>query len=119
MIEEQQNEASRPLEEEQVHGCMTARTNPNKTQVDLTRNKDHLIGQFPSGSAKETCKFKGKDSEEIRKLRRLEQVGIKVMSAAQRYGRLARQCGMLCTLHILCSLLVCGVFLILTLVHAI
>ncbi|XP_025067200.1 LIM and calponin homology domains-containing protein 1 isoform X2 [Alligator sinensis] len=86
MIEEQQNEASRPLEEEQVHGCMTARTNPNKTQVDLTQNKDHLIGQFPSGSAKETRKFKGKDSEEIRKLRRLEQVGIKVMSAAQRYG---------------------------------
>ncbi|XP_019381585.1 PREDICTED: LIM and calponin homology domains-containing protein 1 isoform X1 [Gavialis gangeticus] len=85
-IEEQQNEASRRFEEEQVRGCMAARTNPNKTQVDLTQNKDHLIGQFPSGSAKETHEFKGKDSEEIRKLRRLEQVGIKVMSAAQRYG---------------------------------
>ncbi|XP_053885174.1 LIM and calponin homology domains-containing protein 1 isoform X15 [Malaclemys terrapin pileata] len=87
-IEEEQNEAPRQHEEEQV-GCMASRTNPSKSQVDLNQNKGKTIGQFPSGSAKETAvhKCKEKDAEEIRKLRRLEQAGIKVMPAAQRYGR--------------------------------
>ncbi|XP_034627842.1 LIM and calponin homology domains-containing protein 1 isoform X12 [Trachemys scripta elegans] len=86
-IEEEQNEAPRQHEEEQV-GCMASRTNPSKSQVDLNQNKGKTIGQFPSGSAKETAvhKCKEKDAEEIRKLRRLEQAGIKVMPAAQRYG---------------------------------
>uniref|UniRef100_A0A8C3IP58 LIM and calponin homology domains 1 n=1 Tax=Chrysemys picta bellii TaxID=8478 RepID=A0A8C3IP58_CHRPI len=86
-IEEEQNEAPRQHEEEQV-GCMASRTNPCKSQVDLNQNKGKTIGQFPSGSAKETAvhKCKEKDAEEIRKLRRLEQAGIKVMPAAQRYG---------------------------------
>ncbi|KAM9143049.1 LIM and calponin homology domains-containing protein 1 isoform 1-T1 [Pangshura tecta] len=86
-IEEEQNEAPRQHEEEQV-GCMASRTNPNKSQVDLNQNKGKTLGQFPSGSAKETAvhKCKEKDTEEIRKLRRLEQAGIKVTPAAQRYG---------------------------------
>ncbi|XP_039396324.1 LIM and calponin homology domains-containing protein 1 isoform X1 [Mauremys reevesii] len=86
-IEEEQNEAPRQHEEEQV-GCMASRTNPSKSQVDLNQNKGKTVGQFPSGSAKETAvhKCKEKDAEEIRKLRRLEQAGIKVMPAAQRYG---------------------------------
>uniref|UniRef100_A0A452IW71 Uncharacterized protein n=1 Tax=Gopherus agassizii TaxID=38772 RepID=A0A452IW71_9SAUR len=84
---EEQNEAPGQHEEEQV-GCMASRTNPRKSQVDLNQNKGKTIGQFPSGSAKETAvhKCKEKDAEEIRKLRRLEQAGIKVMPAAQRYG---------------------------------
>ncbi|KAG6930085.1 LIM and calponin homology domains 1 [Chelydra serpentina] len=87
-IEEEQNEAPRRHEEEQV-GCVASRTNPSKSQVDLNQTKGETIGQFPSGSAKETAvhKCKEKDAEEIRKLRRLEQAGIKVMPAAQRYGR--------------------------------
>lgn len=71
-----------------------------KNQVGLHQNEGNSIDESPSRSAKETSAPKGKDAEEIRKLRRLEQAGIKVMSAAQRYGRLAQQCGKLCTLHI-------------------
>lgn len=70
-----------------------------KSQVGLNQNEGNSIDQSPSCSAKETPAPKGKDVEEIRKLRRLEQAGIKVMSAAQRYGRLAQRCGKLCTLH--------------------
>ncbi|EMP26720.1 LIM and calponin like proteiny domains-containing protein 1, partial [Chelonia mydas] len=92
-IEEEQSEAPRRHEEEQV-GCMASRTNPSKSQVDLNQNKGETIGQFPSGSAKETAvhKCKEKDAEEIRKLRRLEQAGIKVMPAAQRYGSQKQIC---------------------------
>ncbi|XP_074984059.1 LIM and calponin homology domains-containing protein 1 isoform X2 [Caretta caretta] len=92
-IEEEQSEAPRRHEEEQV-GCMASRTNPSKSQVDLNQNKGETIGQFPSGSAKETSvhKCKEKDAEEIRKLRRLEQAGIKVMPAAQRYGSQKQIC---------------------------
>ncbi|XP_043369860.1 LIM and calponin homology domains-containing protein 1 isoform X11 [Dermochelys coriacea] len=92
-IEEEQSEAPRRHEEEQV-GCMASRTNPSKSQVDLNQNKGETIGQFPSDSAKETAvhKCKEKDAEEIRKLRRLEQAGIKVMPAAQRYGSQKQIC---------------------------
>lgn len=69
-----------------------------KNQLGLNQSEENSIDQSPSCSAKETSAPKGKDEEEIRKLRRLEQAGIKVMSAAQRYGRLAR-CGKSCTLH--------------------
>uniref|UniRef100_A0A8B9YZ65 LIM and calponin homology domains 1 n=1 Tax=Buteo japonicus TaxID=224669 RepID=A0A8B9YZ65_9AVES len=57
-----------------------------KNQVGLNQNEGNSIDESPSRSAKETSAPKGKDAEEIRKLRRLEQAGIKVMSAAQRYG---------------------------------
>ncbi|XP_067387273.1 LIM and calponin homology domains-containing protein 1 isoform X9 [Emydura macquarii macquarii] len=92
-IEEEQNEATRQHEEELV-GCMASRTNPGKSQVDLNQNKGETIGQFPSDSGKETAvhKSKERDAEEIRKLRRLEQAGIKVMPAAQRYGSQKQIC---------------------------
>lgn len=71
-----------------------------KNQVGLNQNEGNSVDQSPSCSARETPAPKGKDAEEMRKLRRLEQAGIKVMSAAQRYGRLAQRCGKLCTLHV-------------------
>lgn len=79
---------------------MAPETSSLKNQVGLNQTEGNSVDQSPSCSAKETSALKGKDAEEIRRLRRLEQAGIKVMSAAQRYGRLAQQCGKLCTLHI-------------------
>ncbi|XP_074848779.1 LIM and calponin homology domains-containing protein 1 isoform X2 [Carettochelys insculpta] len=92
-IEEEQNEAPRQHEEEQV-GCMASRTNSSKSQIDLNQSEGRTVGQFPSGSAKGTAspKCKKKDTDEIRKLRRLEQAGIKVMPAAQRYGSQKQMC---------------------------
>ncbi|GAB0188379.1 LIM and calponiny domains-containing protein 1 [Grus japonensis] len=84
-IEEEQNETSGLCEKEKV-GSMAPEESPLKNQVDLNENEGNSIDQSPSGSAKETPAPKGKDAEEIRKLRRLEEAGIKVMSAAQRYG---------------------------------
>ncbi|XP_062431481.1 LIM and calponin homology domains-containing protein 1 isoform X3 [Rhea pennata] len=84
-IEEEQNEASGPCEKERV-GSMASETSPTKNQAGLNQNKGNSVGQSPSCSTKETLASKGKDAEELRKLRRLEQAGIKVMSAAQRYS---------------------------------
>lgn len=70
-----------------------------KNQLGVNQSEENSIDQSPLCSAKETSAPKGKDVEEIKKLRRLEQAGIKVMSAAQRYGRLAHRCGKSCTLH--------------------
>lgn len=70
-----------------------------KNQLGVVQSEENSTDQSPSCSAKETPAPKGKDVEEMRKLRRLEQAGIKVMSAAQRYGRLAQWCGNSCTLH--------------------
>ncbi|XP_074444030.1 LIM and calponin homology domains-containing protein 1 isoform X13 [Larus michahellis] len=84
-IEEEQNETSGLCEKEKV-GSMAPEASSLKSQVGLNQNEGNSIDQSPSCSAKETPAPKGKDVEEIRKLRRLEQAGIKVMSAAQRYG---------------------------------
>ncbi|KAM6261285.1 LIM and calponin homology domains-containing protein 1 isoform 3-T3 [Porphyrio hochstetteri] len=84
-IEEEQNETSGLCEKETV-GSMAPEESSLKNQVGLNENKGNSIDQSPSCSAKETSAPKGKDTEEIRKLRRLEEAGIKVMSAAQRYG---------------------------------
>ncbi|KAM6071443.1 LIM and calponin homology domains-containing protein 1 isoform 8-T9 [Theristicus caerulescens] len=84
-IEEEQNETSGLCEKEKV-GSMAPEASSLKNQVGLNQNKGNSIDQSPSCSAKEISAPKGKDAEEIRKLRRLEQAGIKVMSAAQRYG---------------------------------
>ncbi|XP_025933318.1 LIM and calponin homology domains-containing protein 1 [Apteryx rowi] len=90
-IEEEQNEASGPCEKERV-GSMASETSPTKNQVGLNQNKGNSVGQSPSCSAKEASASKGKDAEELRRLRRLEQAGIKVMSAAQRYGSKKQTC---------------------------
>nr|XP_025043118.1 LIM and calponin homology domains-containing protein 1 isoform X14 [Pelodiscus sinensis] len=92
-IEEEQNEVPRQHEQEHV-GCMASRTNPSKSQVDFNQNEGGATGQFPSSSGKETAvhKCKDKDAEEITKLQRLEQAGIKVIPAAQRYGSQKQIC---------------------------
>ncbi|XP_062431485.1 LIM and calponin homology domains-containing protein 1 isoform X7 [Rhea pennata] len=90
-IEEEQNEASGPCEKERV-GSMASETSPTKNQAGLNQNKGNSVGQSPSCSTKETLASKGKDAEELRKLRRLEQAGIKVMSAAQRYSSKKQTC---------------------------
>ncbi|XP_009278406.1 PREDICTED: LIM and calponin homology domains-containing protein 1 isoform X3 [Aptenodytes forsteri] len=84
-IEEEQNETSGLCEKEKV-GSLAPEASSLKNQVGLNQNEGNSIDQSPSCSAKETSAPKGKDAEEIKKLRRLEQAGIKVMSAAQRYG---------------------------------
>ncbi|XP_074947698.1 LIM and calponin homology domains-containing protein 1 isoform X1 [Phalacrocorax aristotelis] len=84
-IEEEQNETSGLCENEKV-GSMSPEASSLKNQVGLNQNEGNSIDRSPSCGAKETSAPKGKDAEEIRKLRRLEQAGIKVMSAAQRYG---------------------------------
>ncbi|XP_042668256.1 LIM and calponin homology domains-containing protein 1 [Centrocercus urophasianus] len=84
-IEEEQSETSGLCEKEKM-GSMAPEESPVKIQADLNQNEANSIDQSPSCSVKETTSLKGKDEAEIRKLRRLEQAGIKVMSAAQRYG---------------------------------
>ncbi|KAM6429560.1 LIM and calponin homology domains-containing protein 1 isoform 2-T2 [Rhynochetos jubatus] len=84
-IEEEQSETSGQCEKEK-EGSMAPEASPVKNQVGLNQSEGNSIDQSPSCSAKETSAPKGKDAEEIRKLRRLEEAGIKVMSAAQRYG---------------------------------
>ncbi|PKK30791.1 LIM and calponin homology domains 1, transcript variant X5 [Columba livia] len=90
-IEEEQNETSGLCEKEKVVS-MAPEANSLKNQVGLNKNKGNSIDQSPSCGTKETSAPKGKDAEEIRKLRRLEQAGIKVMSAAQRYGSKKQTC---------------------------
>ncbi|KAM8808987.1 LIM and calponin homology domains-containing protein 1 [Eudromia elegans] len=90
-IEEEQNEASGPCEKEGA-GSVASETSPTKNEVGLNQSKEESIGQSAACSAKETPASKGKDEEERRKLRRLEQAGIKVMSAAQRYGSKKQAC---------------------------
>ncbi|XP_027542128.1 LIM and calponin homology domains-containing protein 1 isoform X3 [Neopelma chrysocephalum] len=84
-IEEELNETSGLCEKEKV--CSVApEASSLKNQLNLNQSEENSVDRSPSCSAKETSAPKGKDTEEIRKLRRLEQAGIKVMSAAQRYG---------------------------------
>ncbi|XP_042727863.1 LIM and calponin homology domains-containing protein 1 isoform X10 [Lagopus leucura] len=89
-IEEEQSETSGLCEKEKM-GSMAPEESPVKIQADLNQNEANSIDQSPSCSVKETTSLKGKDETEIRKLRRLEQAGIKVMSAAQRYSSTVTQ----------------------------
>ncbi|XP_037992487.1 LIM and calponin homology domains-containing protein 1 isoform X7 [Motacilla alba alba] len=89
-IEEELNETSGLCEKEKV-GSMAPEACSLKNQLGVNQSEENSIHQSPSCSAKETPAPKGKDVEEIRKLRRLEQAGIKVMSAAQRYGSTVTQ----------------------------
>ncbi|XP_065593154.1 LIM and calponin homology domains-containing protein 1 isoform X2 [Cyrtonyx montezumae] len=90
-IEEEQSETSGLCEKEKM-GSMAPEESPVKIQADLNQNEGNSVDQSPSGSVKETASLKGKDEAEIKKLRRLEQAGIKVMSAAQRYGSKKQTC---------------------------
>ncbi|XP_068536323.1 LIM and calponin homology domains-containing protein 1 isoform X4 [Anas acuta] len=90
-IEEEQNETSELCEKEKM-GSMAPEESPIKHQVGFSQREGNSIEQSLSCSAKETSAPEGEDAEEIRKLRRLEQAGIKVMSAAQRYGSKMQAC---------------------------
>ncbi|XP_039920349.1 LIM and calponin homology domains-containing protein 1 isoform X2 [Hirundo rustica] len=87
-IEEELNETSGLCEREKV-GSMAPEASSLKNQLGVNQSEENSTDQSSSCSAKETS-AKGKDVEEIRKLRRLEQAGIKVMSAAQRYGSVSK-----------------------------
>ncbi|XP_038033805.1 LIM and calponin homology domains-containing protein 1 isoform X8 [Anas platyrhynchos] len=89
-IEEEQNETSELCEKEKM-GSVAPEESPIKHQVGFSQREGNSIEQSLSCSAKETSAPEGEDAEEIRKLRRLEQAGIKVMSAAQRYGSTVTQ----------------------------
>ncbi|XP_039554695.1 LIM and calponin homology domains-containing protein 1 isoform X6 [Passer montanus] len=89
-IEEELNETPGLCEKEKV-GSMAPEASSLKSQLGVNQSEENSTDQSPSYSAKETSAPKGKDVEEIRKLRRLEQAGIKVMSAAQRYGSTVTQ----------------------------
>ncbi|KAF4790421.1 LIM and calponin like proteiny domain 1 [Turdus rufiventris] len=84
-IEEELHETSGLCEKEKV-GSTAPEASSLKNQLGVNQSEENSIDQSPLCSAKETSAPKGKDVEEIKKLRRLEQAGIKVMSAAQRYG---------------------------------
>ncbi|XP_033369406.1 LIM and calponin homology domains-containing protein 1 [Parus major] len=84
-IEEELNETSGLCEKEKV-GSVAPEASSLKNHLGGSQSEENSTDQPPSCSTKETSAPKGKDVEEIRKLRRLEQAGIKVMSAAQRYG---------------------------------
>ncbi|XP_066041764.1 LIM and calponin homology domains-containing protein 1 isoform X1 [Chamaea fasciata] len=84
-IEEELNETSGLCGNEKV-GSVAPEASSFKNKLGVIQSEENSKDQSPSCSAKETSAPKGKDVEEIRKLRRLEQAGIKVMSAAQRYG---------------------------------
>uniref|UniRef100_A0A493TQ18 LIM and calponin homology domains 1 n=1 Tax=Anas platyrhynchos platyrhynchos TaxID=8840 RepID=A0A493TQ18_ANAPP len=90
-IEEEQNETSELCEKEKM-GSVAPEESPIKHQVGFSQREGNSIEQSLSCSAKETSAPEGEDAEEIRKLRRLEQAGIKVMSAAQRYGSKMQAC---------------------------
>ncbi|XP_071599759.1 LIM and calponin homology domains-containing protein 1 isoform X3 [Heliangelus exortis] len=90
-IEEEQNETAALCEKEKADS-VAPEASSLKNEVGLTQKEGNSIDQSPSCSAKETSAPEGKDAEEIRKLRRLEQAGIKVMSAAQRYGSKKQTC---------------------------
>ncbi|KAM6313626.1 LIM and calponin homology domains-containing protein 1 [Aegotheles albertisi] len=90
-IEEEQNETSGLCEKEK-ESPMAPEASSLKNQIVLNQNEGNFIDQSSSCSAKGTPEPKGKDAEEIKKLRRLEQAGIKVMSAAQRYGSKKQTC---------------------------
>ncbi|XP_059327414.1 LIM and calponin homology domains-containing protein 1 isoform X3 [Ammospiza nelsoni] len=87
---EELNETSGLCEKEKV-GSMAPEASSLKIQLGVNQSEENSADQSPSCSAKETSASKGKDVEEIRKLRRLEQAGIKVMSAAQRYSSTVTQ----------------------------
>ncbi|XP_054019749.1 LIM and calponin homology domains-containing protein 1 [Dryobates pubescens] len=84
-IEEEQNETSGLCGKEEA-GSVAPEATSLKNQIGLNQKEGNVIDQSPSWGAKETSAPKGKDAEEVRKLRRLEEAGITVMSAAQRYG---------------------------------
>lgn len=77
------------LGEEDPTGQMDAGGNPSDAGLELPNGSGK--GQPPSEgtTVTPTARSEEKDAAEVQKRRRLEQAGIKVMPAAQRFARLA------------------------------
>ncbi|XP_044537677.1 LIM and calponin homology domains-containing protein 1 [Gracilinanus agilis] len=84
-IEEEQNEVGAHCEESEAD-----KSDPSGKPSDtgLESNRKNGKEQIPPGGTKETVAQRAtqKDHEEIRRRRRLEQAGIKIMPAAQRFA---------------------------------
>ncbi|XP_066489014.1 LIM and calponin homology domains-containing protein 1 [Tiliqua scincoides] len=86
-IEEEQSEAPSQSEEESL-GCEASTPASPVKPLLMDMSQGGPLRLSPTRSANKTPGPRNteNDSQELRKLRRLEQAGIKVMTAAQRYG---------------------------------
>ncbi|XP_053109663.1 LIM and calponin homology domains-containing protein 1 isoform X16 [Hemicordylus capensis] len=94
-IEEEQSEAPMQSEVDPLALGVSA-AKPSVKPVEMDTSQKDPLHQSPTFSAKKPAGLGNneKNPKELRKLRRLEQAGIKVMPATQRYGsRSAPHCG--------------------------
>ncbi|XP_061441010.1 LIM and calponin homology domains-containing protein 1 isoform X11 [Rhineura floridana] len=91
-IEEEQSEVLVQSEEECL-GCGVSAATPPAKPVQTEVNQRDPLHQSPTYSANKPAGTRSneKDPKELSKLRRLEQAGIKIMPAAQRYGSSQKQ----------------------------
>uniref|UniRef100_A0A670J5P8 LIM and calponin homology domains 1 n=1 Tax=Podarcis muralis TaxID=64176 RepID=A0A670J5P8_PODMU len=86
-IEEEQTEVLAQSEEE-CSGCCVSTANPSGKPIQAEVNQGEPLRQSSTHSAKKAAGPRNpeKDPKELGKLRRIEQAGIKIMPAVQRYG---------------------------------
>ncbi|CAI5783878.1 and calponin homology domains-containing 1 isoform X1 [Podarcis lilfordi] len=86
-IEEEQTEVLAQSEEEWL-GCCVSAANPSGKPAQTEVNQGEPLRQSSTHSAKKAAGPRNpeKDPKELGKLRRIEQAGIKIMPAVQRYG---------------------------------
>lgn len=89
-IEEEGSEVGSPCEEDPV-GPVDPGGKPSDGGLELPTGSGQEQPSPEGAVGAPAPKSEGKDAVEIQKRRRLEQAGIKVMSAAQRFSRLALQ----------------------------
>lgn len=77
------------LGEEDPIGQMDAGGNPSDAGLELPDSSGKEQPPSEGTTVTPTTRSEEKDAAEVQKLRRLEQAGIKVMPAAQRFARLA------------------------------
>lgn len=87
-IEEEGSEVGSPCEEDPV-GPVDPGGKPSDGGLELPTGSGQEQPSPEGAVGAPAPKSEGKDAVEIQKRRRLEQAGIKVMSAAQRFSRLA------------------------------
>lgn len=88
-IEEEGSEAGSPCEEEEPAGQTDPDGKPSAGGLELPAGSGEEKPPPEGAAVAPAPKSEEKDAAEIRKRRRLEQAGIKVMPAAQRFARLA------------------------------
>nr|XP_060622615.1 LIM and calponin homology domains-containing protein 1-like [Anolis sagrei ordinatus] len=91
-IEEEQSEVL--VQSEEDLGCTISTAVPLVEPVQADISQQDPLRQSPTHSANKTAgpRNNEKDPEELKKLRRLEEAGIKIMPAAQRYGSRLAPC---------------------------